>query len=162
MYVVQILERWERMGNNFFIYINLTEKNVDFQNYKYWFFLIDYFIKSADFIEFHVWNDEIETIEELSLKTDLEKISLHPMKMVCFRGGINQKLINYILDESINQRGEIKWFSLFLKYNGNYIFSSSHWGSEINIEDPDKNEIKIIKKMMPKNAIFHHFKEKTE
>lgn len=74
--------RWDRMENNFFIYINLTEKNVDFQNYKYWYFLIEYFINSADFIELHIWNDEVETIEELSLKTNLEKINLYPMKMV--------------------------------------------------------------------------------
>lgn len=147
------------MERNLFIYINLTEKNVDLENYKYWFFLVDYYIQSANFIEFHVWNEEVETIEELSLKTDLEKISLHPMKMVCFQGNINEKLINYISKESLSQQGEIKWFSLFLKYNGNCFFESSHWGSEINIENPDKNEIKMFKNMMPKNASFHHFNE---
>lgn len=150
--------RWDRMENNFFIYINLTEKNVDFQNYKYWYFLIEYFINSADFIELHIWNDEVETIEELSLKTNLEKINLSPMKMVCFQGDINKKIINFILQESLNQNGEIKWFSLFLKYNGNCFFESSHWGSEINIENPDKKEIKMIKNMMPQNAVFHHLK----
>ncbi|MEK5216469.1 MULTISPECIES: hypothetical protein [Bacillales] len=146
------------MENNFFIYINLTEKNVDFQSYKYWFLLIDYYIKTANFIEFHVWNDEVETIEELSLKTNLEKIDLYPMKMVCFQGDINKNLINFISQESLNQNGDIKWFSLFLKCNGNCFFESSHWGSEINVENPDKNEIKMLKDMMPKNAVFNHFK----
>ncbi|WP_298469105.1 hypothetical protein [Psychrobacillus sp. FSL K6-4046] len=146
------------MKNNLFININLTESNVDFQSYNYWFSLIDYFITSANFIEFHVWNEEVETIEELSLKTNLEKIDLHPMKMVCFQGDINKKIINFILQESLSQNGEIKWFSLFLKYNGNCFFESSHWGSEINIENPSEKEIIMFKKFMPKNAIFHHFK----
>ena len=103
-------------------------------------------------------NEDVEIIEELSLKTDLEKFTLHPLKMFCFRGDITQKLINYILKESLNQREEIKWFSLFLKHNGHLIIESSHWGSEINIENPDENEIEMIKNMMPKNARFHHFK----
>ena len=148
------------MRNNFFIYINLSEVTDIPHDYKYWFFLIDYFIQSADFIEFHIWNEEVDIIEELSLKTDLERVSLHPMKMVCFRGDIPQKITNYTLNASLNQCGNIKWFSLFLKHNGNLLFESSHWGSEINIEDLDKDEIEIIKKRMPKNARFHHFNEK--
>lgn len=123
-------------------------------------FLIDYFIKSADFLKFHIWNEEVEVIEELSLKTDLERVSLHPLKMVCFQGDINQKLTNYILNESLNQLGNIKWFSLFLEHNGELIFESSHWGSEINIMNPDKNEIEIFKNILPWNATFHDFNEK--
>lgn len=148
------------MKNNFFIYINHSEETNTPLDYKYWFFLIDYFIKSADFIEFHIWNDEVEIIEELSLKTDLERVSLHPIKMVCYRGDIHQKLTNYILNESLNQSGNIKWFSVFLKQNGNLIYESSHWGSEINIENPDKIEIEKIKNVLPKNATFHDFNKK--
>ena len=121
---------------------------------------MEYFIKLADSIKFNLWNEEVETIEELSLKTELKKISLERLKMVSFVGDINQKLINYILQESLNNHGEIKWFSIFLKYKGHLLLESSHWGSEINIENPDKNEIKMIKSMLPKNATFHHFNKK--
>ncbi|WP_346234559.1 hypothetical protein MKY04_13040 [Lysinibacillus telephonicus] len=148
------------MMNRFFIYVNLTETNVDFHNYKYWFFLIDYFIKFADFIEFHIWNEEVEIIEELSLKTDLEKGSLHPIEMVCFQGEVNQQLMNFILNESLNELGEIKWFSIFLKKKDYTFFESSHWGSEIYIEDLNEQEITLIKSKMPANASFHHFNEK--
>lgn len=147
------------MENNFFIYVNFSEEN-DTQDYKYWFSLIEYFIKSADSIEFHLWNEEVETIKELSLKTELKKHSLERLKMVSFIGYINQKLINYILKESLNNNGELKWFSIFLKYKGHLIFESSHWGSEINIENPDENEINMIKSVLPKNATFHHFNKK--
>ncbi|MEK4245251.1 hypothetical protein MKZ20_07880 [Psychrobacillus sp. FSL K6-2684] len=144
------------MENNFFIYVNFSEEN-DTQDYKYWFSFIKYFIKSADSIEFHLWNEEVETIKELSLKTDLKKICLDRLKMVSFVGDINQNLINYILEESLNNHGEVKWFSIFLKFKGNLFFESSHWGSEINIENPNENEINMIKSVLPKNATFHHF-----
>lgn len=144
------------MDNNFFIYVNFSEET-NKQDYKYWFSLIEYFIKFADSIEFHLWNEEVKTINELSLKTVLKRIGLEHLKMVSFVGDINQNLINYILKESLNDHGEIKWFSIFLKYDGNCFFETSHWGSEINIENPDENEIKIIKSVLPKNATCHHF-----
>lgn len=144
------------MENNFFIYVNFSEEN-NTQDYKYWFTLIEYFIKSANSLEIHLWNEEVETIKELRLKTDLKKISLERLNMVSFVGDINPKLINYILKESFNNHGEVKWFSIFLKNKGNLFFESSHWGSEINIENPNENEIKMIKSVLPKNATFHHF-----
>lgn len=146
------------MRNNFFIYVNLSEEK-DNQDYTYWFSLMEYYLRSADFVEFHIWNEEVEIINELSLKTELHKDSLEPMKMVRFAGDVNELLISYILKEGLNTHGEIKWFSIFLRNNEKLVFETSHWGAEINIENPDENEIKKIKSVLPKNATFHDFRE---
>ena len=94
------------------------------------------------------------------MKTELHKDSLEPIKMVRFAGASSENLISYILKESLSSDGEIKWFSIFLRNNGKLFFESSHWGTEINIENPDENEVNMIKKVLPKNAIFHDFRNK--
>ena len=147
------------MGNNFFIYVNFSEEK-DKQDYTYWYLLMENHLRTAEFVEFHIWNEEEEVINQLSMKTELHKDSLEPMKMVRFAGASSENLISYILKESLSSDGEIKWFSIFLRNNGKLFFESSHWGAEINIENPDENEVNMIKKVLPKNAIFHDFRNK--
>lgn len=148
-------ERSERMKHHILIYVNFTE--VEKQDYRYWLEIMEYYLQLADTVDFHIWNEEVETIEELSVKTGFEKKSLHPMKMVSFKGKLHDKIVQIILEDCFNHNGEIKWFSIFLKKDDHDFFSSSHWGSEIYIDNPSEKEVEMIKEVLPKNATYHRF-----
>ena len=144
------------MNNHFYMYINFTEAE-DKQDYGYWLQLVAYYLKLADSIDLHVWNEEVEVIRELEEKTTLHKRDLTPLMMTGFTGAITPELIHFILNESFNSSGAIKWFSMFFKREGKLLFESGHNGSELIAQNPDAKEIAMMKSVLPVNATFQHF-----
>lgn len=144
------------MSNHFFMYIDFTEAE-DKQDYDYWLKLMAYYLERANSVEVHIWNEEVEVIRELEAKTTLHKRDLLPLMMTSFTGTITPKLIHFILNEAFNSRGLIKWFSIFLKRDGQLLFESGHNGSELIAQNPDAKEITMMKSVLPINATYQHF-----
>lgn len=144
------------MSNHFFMYIDFTEVEQK-QDYSYWLKLMAYYLQRADSIAIHVWDAEVDVIRELEEKTTLYKKDLAPLTMTGFTGAITSPLIQFVLNESFNSSGTIKWFSIFLKRSGQLLFESGHNGSELIAQEPTVKEIEMMQSVLPSNATYEHF-----
>lgn len=122
-------------------------------HYEYWIPLMEYFLKDSDTIEIHSWYDEKEVIEETGYFTNLTEIPTEH-KLTCYKGNLTPEIVEHILRNNVTNNG-IKWFSIFLSKDGKSIFSSEHWGTEFFAHAVNKNDISIIKSIMPNNTNFH-------
>lgn len=144
------------MHNHFYMYIDFTE-GAEKQDYTYWLELMAYYLKRADSIDIHIWHGEVDVIRELEANTALHKRDLAPLMMKGFGGAITPELIHFILNESFNSSGAIKWFSIFLKRGGELLFESGHNGAELIAQQPTAKEIEMMKSVLPSNATYQHF-----
>ncbi len=127
------------------------------ENYDYWFPLLNYFLTKSDTIEIHCWNEEIDTINEIQ---SLFKGKMEVVKednLTIFKLIKSIITIDYLLNNSINKKGELKWFTVNLEKMMKPIFHSGHWGTEFFIPSFTKEDIEFIKSIIPKQAILHKF-----
>ena len=123
-------------------------------NYDYWIPLMEFFLKGSDTIEIHSWNDEKQVIEEISYFSNLTEIPTEH-KLTYYKGNLTPEIAEYILRNSVTNKGRLKWFSIFLSKDGQPIFESGHWGTEFFAHSVTQNDISFIKSIMPKDTNFH-------
>ncbi|MCM3667252.1 hypothetical protein M3204_22910 [Mesobacillus subterraneus] len=123
----------------------------DIDNYNYWISLINYYLKKADTIEIHCWNEEIETIEELD-SLNLEMVNEE--NITIFKGKKTPVLSNYLLNSYMNKFRECKWFTVNLESGMDIVMHSGHWGTEFVIPNPKEKDIQFIKSVVPPETSF--------
>lgn len=139
-----------------------TEANSTFpkptnENYDYWNPLLNYFLTRSDTIEIHCWNEEIETINELKLLFNGKMDMVKEENITIFKLIKSTITIDYLLNNSVNKNGELKWFTVNLEKLMKPVFHSGHWGTEFFIPNVTKEDIAYIKSITPERAILHEF-----
>jgi hypothetical protein len=124
----------------------------DIENYNYWVSLLSYYLKKADTIEIHCWNEEIETIEELD---SLNLVMVNEENITIFKGKKTPDLSNYLLNNFMNIFGEFKWFTVNLDSGKDLVMHSGHWGTEFLIAHATEKDIQFIKSVVPPETGFH-------
>lgn len=119
------------------------------KNYKYWFALMEYFLNTADAIEIHCWNEEIETINEMnSIKSERFEI-IKEENLTIFKAPTSKSLNEYLLKESVNDESVLKWFTFNLEKLNVPLFHSGHWGTELFIPGITQEDIDMIQIIIP-------------
>lgn len=129
-------------------------------DYLYWPPLISHFLKTANHIEIHCWNEEIDVTEELvmlfaaSLEKDMKE------KYTVFSGFLNAEIKKYLTENCTNVKGEFKWFSIFLSSDKNTEFHAEHWATEFFVPDISEAENLYVRKILPENTSFYLYRDK--
>ncbi|RLQ95148.1 hypothetical protein [Falsibacillus albus] len=141
------------------------EKNIAFNiptykdsdGYKYWVPLLEYFLAKANKIEIHCWNDEVETIKELTaLHNGVLQVVIQD-NLTIFTGNKTRGLTDYLLNNYTDKNEKIKWFTINVNQDEDSVIHSGHWGSEFFVPNVLEEEIELIKSLTPPDTIFHHF-----
>lgn len=138
------------------LYFSLANK---YENMEFWIPLMEYFLKRADTIEIHCWNEEKEVIAEIetfllgSFERKLDK------NITIYKGPNIPDVSNYILRKALNNEGKIKWFSIFLSKEFENVFHSEHWGKEYFAPAVNEKDIEFIKEVMPQDTNYYQYDE---
>lgn len=111
------------------------------EDYSFWNPLIEHFLSKMDTFEIHCWEDEQAVVDEITRELNSVKCRKEG-KVLIVKGELTDKTKNFLLTNSLNDDGQLKWFSVFLLRNGNILFSSEHYGTEftgsgLNVEQKE-------------------------
>lgn len=120
------------------------------EDYGYWLLLMDRFLKTANQIEIHCWNEELEAMEGLESHLQKHEEGLYTV----FSGEMSLALNQLLTEEYLDSNGEFKWFSVFLSSNGTTVFTAEHWATEFFVPDISKETELYIRKIMPAETSF--------
>lgn len=126
-------------------------------DYGYWLLLTDRFLKTANQIEIHCWNEELEAMEGLKSHLQKQEEELYTM----FSGELNPALKQLLTEEYLDSNGRFKWFSIFLSSDETAIFNAEHWATEFFIPDISKETELYIRKIMPADTFFHLYADEV-
>lgn len=126
-------------------------------NYDYWLLLMEYFLAKSDLFEIHCFNEETETIEELtSSLPGLFDINVK-QGMTIFSGLLTLDIAEFLITHHVNRKKKLKWFSVFLSREEQHVFSSEHWGTEFFVPDITEEDLVFIKHVTPEDARFTEY-----
>ncbi|MGM9973970.1 MAG: hypothetical protein ACI33K_08020 [Clostridiaceae bacterium] len=97
-------------------------------DYSFWPKVIKYFTDRSTSFLVECWEDEKEAIRSASSYG--EKKEDIASKLLTFEGRLTEEFINELINEPFDHEGKIKWFTLKLKQDGEYILCAAHYGSE--------------------------------
>ncbi|GKW46527.1 hypothetical protein [Planococcus sp. NCCP-2050] len=127
------------------------------EDYGYWLLLTDRFLKTANQIEIHCWNEEFEAMEGLESHLQKQEEGLYTV----FSGEMSPALNQLLTEEYLDSKGRFKWFSIFLSSNGTTAFTAEHWATEFFVPDISKETELYIRKIMPADTSFHLYADKV-
>lgn len=134
-----------------------TERIPAIGNYDYWLLLMEYFLAKSDLFEIHCFDEETETIEELSFHLpgsfDIDK----KLGMTIFSGLLTLDIAEFLMTRHVSRKKKLKWFSVFLSKGEQHIFSSEHWGTEFFVPDITEEDLLFIKHVAPEDARFNQY-----
>ena len=118
------------------------------EDYSFWIPMIEYFLAYADSFQIHCWKEEtakfVDIINELpSVKRDDDG------QLLIVSGQLNGKAKEFILMRSLDAKGRLKWFSVFLERQGEPLFSSEHYGMELIGYELNLEQIAFLEKVLP-------------
>lgn len=120
-------------------------------DYKYWRPLVSHFLKKADSIEFHCWNEEQEAIKEIQ---SIVNCSVHAGdNMTLFQFSNVQNIQDFLLNK-YEIENKFKWFTVNLIRYGEIIFHSGHWATEFAVNAESAEETAWIQSVTPTNTEF--------
>lgn len=102
-----------------------------FHCYKWWEDLAKKALEKADEFEMRLWEHDLEGIE--SGEKFGKKVPNNETREIIYKGKVVPELKQEILTNYLAKEGYIKWFTLMLKKDNEYIFSSEHYGDETYI-----------------------------
>lgn len=126
-------------------------------NYDYWLPLLSIFLEKADSVEIHCWNEEANTIEEISSLFSNALTIRFDGDVSIFKGTKTSTLTDYIQKHHMNKKGEFKWFTVNLLKELTLMFHSGHWGTEFFVPAVSHKEIAFIKSVSPTGTNFYEF-----
>ena len=126
-------------------------------NYDYWLLLMEYFLAKSDLFEIHCFNEETETIEEIT--TDLPGLFDidREQGMTVFSGLLTLDIAEFLLSRHLSKKKQLKWFSVFLSEGEKHVFSSEHWGTEFFVPDITEEDLQFIKHVAPEDTLFNQY-----
>ncbi|MBT2571343.1 hypothetical protein [Planococcus sp. ISL-110] len=126
-------------------------------NYDYWLLLMEYFLAKSDLFEIHCFDEETETIVELTLNLpglfDIDQ----KQGMTIFSGLLTLDIAEFLMTRHVSRKNKLKWFSVFLSRGEQHIFSSEHWGTEFFVPDITEEDLLFIKHVAPDDARFNQY-----
>lgn len=125
--------------------------------YEFWAPLVEYFLAKSDTIEIHCWNVELDTIEEIK---SLFKGNIETRKegeLTIFKANNTPSISEYLLNNNLYKRSELKWFTLNLNKDKTPVFHSGHWGTELYVPNFTEKNITFIKSVTPDGTYFNQY-----
>ncbi|MDE4083559.1 hypothetical protein PO902_00515 [Planococcus maritimus] len=121
------------------------------EDYSFWIPMIEYFFVYADSFEIHCWKEESAKFEDIvnelpNVKRDDDG------QLLIANGQLNEKAKELILTRSLDAKGRLKWFSVFLERQGELLFSSEHYGMELIGYELNAEQIAFLEKVLPKDV----------
>lgn len=121
------------------------------EDYSFWIPMIEYFFAYADSFEIHCWKEESAKFEDIvnelpNVKRDDDG------QLLIANGQLNEKAKEFILTRSLDAKGRLKWFSVFLERQGESLFSSEHYGVELIGYELGVEQIPFLEKVLPKDV----------
>ena len=123
---------------------------------RYWEKLWDIYTSDFASVEIHSWLEETEQLEELS------KISANSIEqglVKSFTVTLNEENCNYLRNHSIDDKGGLKWFTLFFYKEDVQMLEIAQYGSEIVLYGVNEKESAEFETLFPDNANAEYFKE---
>ncbi len=91
------------------------------EDYSFWIPMIEYFFAYADSFEIHCWKEESAKFEDII--NELPNVERDDDgQLLIASGQLNEKAKEFILMRSLDTKGRLKWFSLFLEGKANHYF----------------------------------------
>ncbi|MBU9674304.1 hypothetical protein KQ939_15060 [Planococcus sp. CP5-4] len=110
--------------------------------------MIEYFFAYADSFEIHCWKEESAKFEDII--NELSRVERdEDGQLFIASGQLNEKAKEFILSRSLDTKGRLKWFSLFLEKQGEALFSSEHYGVELIGYKLNAEQIAFLEKVLP-------------
>lgn len=133
--------------------ISTEEKQIGFtKDISFWASLWSMFSKKATTMEIHCWAVEKEIREQLTEKMT-EKGPIE--ETVVYQSKITDDVIDWMLADSYDVRGGLKWFSLFLFDASQVrILNIEHYGGEIVFYPENDEEIEKVKSFFGEDTSF--------
>lgn len=133
--------------------ISTEDKQLGFPvDISFWAPLWSMFAKKAATMEIHCWAVEKEVCEQLDEKMiEMGKIE----ETVVYQSELTNDLVDWMLADSYDVRGGLKWFSIFL-FNASQvrILNVGHYGSEIVFYPENDEEIEKVKTFFREGTSF--------
>ncbi|WP_421385265.1 hypothetical protein ACOJQI_11030 [Bacillus salacetis] len=126
-------------------------------SYEYWIAVIEHFLTESDTIEIQCWNEEAETINEITSLLKGKYKWVKEDQITIFKLSNSLSLKNYLLKDCLSSNGELKWFTLNLEKMGLPVLHSGHWGTELVIYNISKEDIDFVKSVIPNEAILFEY-----
>ncbi|WP_432351973.1 hypothetical protein [Sporosarcina sp. A2] len=118
---------------------------------------MEHFLAKSDVIDIYCWDEEIDTIEEIQSQF-IGKIKIRKEEKLTIMTASNSSLLTeYLLKSHLNNRGELKWFTVNLYKDLASMFYASHWGTEFVVPHVTEKDIAFIVSVTPEETIFHHY-----
>ncbi len=127
------------------------------ESYTYWTTLMEHYLKQADTVEIHCWNEETEVIEETRSQFRDSFIISREGGLTRFEGSVTAEVADHLLHNHLHKGGRLKWFTIFLSKAGEAIFHSEHWGTEFFTPHVTQQEIEFIKSVMPEETSYNQY-----
>ncbi|MGI2328097.1 hypothetical protein [Planococcus sp. YIM B11945] len=123
------------------------------EDYAFWPPLIAYFIDRSDAFEIHCWEEEQETVEQIQRELDQVQLQKEGHTAV-FSGPLTPETKAFFPTKALNNKNQLKWFSVFLLKDGQSLFSSEHYGTELIGYGLTDEQTKFLQEALPENASF--------
>ncbi|MHA6260220.1 hypothetical protein ACXYMX_09935 [Sporosarcina sp. CAU 1771] len=133
--------------------ISTEEKQIGFpEDSSFWNSLWSMFSKKAATMEIHCWVVEKEIREQLDdkmIKTGTIE------ETIVYHSELTDDLVDWVLADSYDIRGGLKWFSIFLfDVSGVNILTVGHYGGEIVFYPENDEEIEKVKSFFEEDTAF--------
>lgn len=98
------------------------------EDYSWWFALVRKFAPQADIFEIRCWPGEWEAFA--TGRRFGEQIENKMTRELVFRGPVTEAFLKHICEDTFDENGVLKWFTLNFKRGEEMLFDSEHYGTE--------------------------------
>lgn len=154
----EILKPFIKLEGNLMINVNKCDKNYNpIIPSEFWLSIINLFIKKCKFIYFGCWKGEEAIINEIQECIEDITIEREENGQVFLGGNLTGKAVKLITESFYDGTGKLKWFDIGLGNSSidKMLFGSSHYGSELYLNNLCKEDLKFIKSILPEGATYH-------
>ncbi|MET0787461.1 MAG: hypothetical protein ABWX61_01225 [Paenisporosarcina sp.] len=123
---------------------------------SFWQELWDTYTTDFNTVEIQCWKEEQRHVEEL------EKIAsqIQDQNLILeFTITLNEENCAYLRENSIDENGGLKWFTLLFYKEATQMLEIGQYGSEISLYGIDETEADTFKSLFPESAEAEYFKE---
>lgn len=126
---------------------------------SFWTNLWDNYTNAFLDVVIHCWKEEEEVIDELRPKA-ISSINEGLVKIMTVN--LNEENWAYFRNNSIDPKGGLKWFRMYLNKDGDERLEIGHYGAEIILYKVDKEEAENFVTLFTPSAITYFYNENAD
>ncbi len=118
-------------------------------DYSFWPKVMKYFTDRATSFLVECWEDEKDAIRSASSYG--QEIENTPSKLKTFEGRLTEEFIHELINNPYDHESKIKWFTVKLRLDEDYILCAAHYGSEFITGYLRVDDREFIEENLPKD-----------